>query len=162
MDERVRADSGTAALLDRIHAVTAGHLRTLEEQIAAVGGETGAAIKGAVASVTGTVAGIYDLLRKHPVSRMLRDDYTALSLASVGYSMLYTSALALRDLALANVGLRHLREKTPLILELSDTIPGVVLRELGKEMPDVDPRLADVARGNIREAWREKGKGDTT
>ena len=151
-DERVRGDEGIASVLDRIHAVTSTHLQTLEEHIAAVGSETGAALKGAVASVTGTVAGIYDLLRKHPMSRMLRDDYTALQLASVSYSMLYTTALALRDLAIANVALRHLQEKRPLLGELHDVIPAVVIRELSEEKAEVDISVLETARKNIREA----------
>ena len=152
-DDRVKADLSTAALLQRIYGITRGHLLTLEEHSAAVGGESGTAIKEAVASVAGTVAGVYDLLRKHPVSRMLRDDYTALSLASVGYSMLYTSALALRDPALANVALRHLREKAPLVIELSDVIPRVVVQEIEAGNPSADASVIETVRSNIRQAW---------
>ncbi len=152
-DDRVKADLSTVALLERIHTIAHGHLRTLEEHSAAVGAESGATIKGAVASVAGSVAGVYDLLRKHPVSRMLRDDYTMLSLAAVGYSMLYTTALALRDPALANVALRHLQETTPLVLELSNEIPRVVVQEVAADNPKVDASVLTIAQKDIRQAW---------
>jgi len=152
-DERVQADPRTAALVERIYSTTSVRLRTVEEHAAAFGAEKAAAIKGAVASVAGTVAGVYDLLRKHPVSRMLRDDYTALSLSAIGHSMLHTTGLTLRDLPIANIGLRHLREIAPLIMELSDVIPAVVVRELVEDDPMLDPTVAEVARENVRNAW---------
>jgi hypothetical protein len=152
-DERVQADPRTAHLVERIYNTTGTRLRTLEEHAAALGGETAAAIKGAVASVAGTVAGVYDLLRKHPVSRMLRDDYTALSLSAIGHSMLHTTGLTIRDLPIGNIGLRHLREIAPLIMELSDVIPSVVVRELVADDPDLDPSVAEIARVNVARAW---------
>lgn len=152
-DERVKLDGATTELVGRIHTTMHAQLMTLEEHAAGFGGESGAAIKEAVASVAGTVAGVYDKLRKHPVSRMLRDDYTALSLAAVGYEMLHTTALALRDLPVANVALRHLREVTPLIVELTQLIPGVVVREISEDHPDADASAADIARRNAVAAW---------
>src|SRR5688572_306028 len=74
-DERVQGDPNTAALLAQVYDITKAHLLTMENHAAAMGGD-GAGLKEAVASVAGTLAGIYDLVRKHPVSRMLRDDYT--------------------------------------------------------------------------------------
>jgi hypothetical protein len=152
-DERVRMDPGCAALIDRIHTTTRSHVITLENHASAIGGEPGATIKETVMTLTGALAGLYDKLRKHPVSRMLRDDSTALGLAATAYSMLYTTGLALRDLPVANVALRHLREVTPLVMELSEIIPRIVVKELAQDDSEIDMEVVDLARQNTRAAW---------
>lgn len=156
-DERVKMDPAVEALVVRIHDSTRARLNDMEAHAAALKAGTGGMIKEAVAGVTGALAGLYGKVRKHPVSRMLRDDYTALSLAATAYSMLYTTALAFRDLAVANVALRHLRGVTPLIMELSDIIPQVVMRELAEDDPSIDTASAELARTNTREAWTPSG-----
>ncbi len=153
-DERVTEDFSTAELIGRMHATTRTHLLTMENHAAAIGGETGGTIKEAISSVAGSIAGIYDMVRKHPVSRMLRDDYTAFSLAATAYSMLYTTALALREAAIANVALRHLNEITPLVMDLSRIIPAVVVRELAQDELDVDISVIPLAQENTTAAWR--------
>jgi hypothetical protein len=154
-DERVQADPRCAAVVGRIHTSTEARLTDLENHAAAIGSETGAVLKEAVAGVAGTLAGLYEKVRKHPVSRMLRDDYTALSLAATGYSMLHTTGLAFRDLAVANVALRHLRDVTPLVMELSSVIPGAVVRELAEDDASVDGSAAELAEKNTFEAWND-------
>jgi hypothetical protein len=154
-DERVKADAEISSLVERLYTTTKAHLLTMENHAAAIGGEPGTAIKEAVASVAGTIAGVYDWVRKHPVSRMLRDDYTALSLASIAYSMLHTTGLAHRELPIANVALRHLREIAPLIMELGKVIPGAVVRELAEDDASVDPTVTQLARDNTLSAWAE-------
>ena len=152
-DERVQADPDCAALVKQIHRATEARLLDLENHAAAIGSETGATIKEAVAGVAGTLAGLYDKVRKHPVSRMLRDDYTAMSLAATGYSMLHTTALAYRDIPVANVALRHLRDVTPHVMELSRIIPRVVVRELAEDDNSVDCSVSELAERNTLEAW---------
>ncbi|MGV3531159.1 MAG: hypothetical protein ACO1QR_02230 [Chthoniobacteraceae bacterium] len=152
-DERVQGEPRTAALIAQIYDTTKAHLLTMENHAAAMGGDTGGAIKEAVASVAGTLAGIYDLVRKHPVSRMLRDDYTALSLKATAYSMLYTTGLTLRETPIANVALRHLNETTPLVMQLSAAIPGIVVRELAEDGLDVDTSATPLAEEKTQAAW---------
>ena len=152
-DERVQALPEVAALVERIHEVTRAHVLTMENHAAAIGGEFGASVKEAVSSMAGVVAGLYDKVRKHPVSRLLRDDYTALSLSCTAYSMLYTTALALREAPVANVSLRHLHELTPLVMELSRIIPSVVLTELAQDDPDIDQTVLARAQSDTIAAW---------
>jgi hypothetical protein len=152
-DERVKAEPKCAALIGRIHATLQAHVQTLEEQAAAYKSETGAAIKGAITQAAGVLAGLYDKVRKHPVSRMLRDDHVALTLAATAYSMLHTTGLALREVPLATISLRHLKEITPLVMELGELIPSVVVRELAEDEADLDSGAAELARENIAEAW---------
>jgi hypothetical protein len=152
-DERVKADPACSALVEAIYEDTSARLRGIENHAAAIGGETGAVIKETVAGIAGTIAGLYDMVRKHPVSRMLRDDYTALSLAATGYSMLYTTALAVRDQPVANVALRHLQSITPLVMSLSKIIPGVVVKELAEDDPSIDTSVVELAQQKTEEAW---------
>ncbi|MHA3774557.1 hypothetical protein ACXR0O_23785 [Verrucomicrobiota bacterium sgz303538] len=152
-DERVQQDPECKALVDRIHTIARAHVLTMENHAAAVGEQFGASVKEAVSGVAGVVAGLYDKVRKHPVSRLLRDDYTALSLASTSYSMLYTTGLATRELPIANVALRHLQELTPLVIELSRIIPAVVLQELEKDDPEIDRSILGLAQENTLKAW---------
>jgi hypothetical protein len=42
---------------------------------------------------------------------MLRDDYTALNLAAIGYHMLHTTGMGLQNQATADLALRHLKDR---------------------------------------------------
>jgi hypothetical protein len=105
-------------------------------------------VKATVARLAGALAGMYDRVREHEASRMLRDDYTALSLIAVSYEMLHTSALALHEPNLAQLTLAHLQEITPLLTELARIIPHVVATELGG-----GSEIAAQAERNAREAF---------
>ena len=94
-----------------------------------------ATAKAAVATALGAFAGLYDKVRKDPVSRMLRDDYTALNMASFSYTMLHTTALAFHDEPVASLALKHLQDLTPLIMHLNEVVPHVVVKELQDEGP---------------------------
>ena len=67
--------------------------------------------------------------------------------------MLYTTALALRDLPVANVALRHLRAIPPDVMALSELIPDVVVRELAEDDPEIDRTAAELAKKNTNDAW---------
>lgn len=152
-DERVQQEAELKELIDRLHTTVRAHVLTMENHAAAVGEKFGSSVKDAVSTFTGALAGLYDKVRKHPVSRLLRDDYTALSLASTAYSMLYTTGLATRELPIANVALRHLQELTPLIKDLSRIIPMAVVKELAADDPEVDQSILSLAQENTRKAW---------
>ena len=91
-DRRVKADAQVLAVLQRVHRSCASRLHSLEKFADVLGTEMTGGIKEAVAAAAGVLAGLYDQIRCEPVSRMLRDDYTALCLASVSYTMLHTTA----------------------------------------------------------------------
>jgi hypothetical protein len=153
-DDRVKALPEVEEFLQRIHTILHAHVLTMENHSAAIGGEFGAGVKEVVSSFAGVLAGLYDKVRKHPVSRLLRDDYTALALGCTAYSMLHTTGLAVRELPIANVALRHLNELTPLIVELSRLIPKVVVTELAEDDPDIDRTAAELGSENTAKAWR--------
>jgi hypothetical protein len=153
-DDKLRAHRQSAALVDRIEQVLDRHLEALRQKLESKG-ETESTFKTAIGSIMGAAAGVYDKLRSERVSRMLRDDYTAISLATVCYEMLHASALAAGDQELAELAIRHLSDYTPLVMEISETIPFALVEELS-----VDGKLpanraaAEQAVANTKKAWQ--------
>lgn len=104
-------------------------------------------IKDTLASVSGTIAGKIDSAREDTVSKMLRDDYTSLSMIASGYTMLHTAALGADDQELADFTQSSLKAIAQLITETSKEIPHVVAEEL-----DIED-IAEQAENNTQEAW---------
>lgn len=154
-DNDVQNHTAAHQLITRMHSILAAQRVTMEKYAEEAGGGVGAALKEAVTTLTGALAGLYGKVRKHPLSRILRDNYTALSLACVAYEMLHATALGLRQKALADTALRHLRELTPLIVAITAIIPDVVLEELARDDASIDLSVAKQARENAIEAWRQ-------
>jgi hypothetical protein len=155
-DDRVKGDPQAKSIVENCASVLRQHVDVMETQSAALGGDAGGKVKGAVTSVAGVVAGLYDKLRKDPVSRMLRDDYTALNLAAISYVMLHSTALALRESSIASVALRHLRDLTPLIVRLNEIMPPVVIAELKSEGLPLTAEVAPEAVRNTQQAWSQE------
>lgn len=88
------------------------------------------------------------------VSRMLRDDYSALSLIAINNTLLHTTALALGCQEVAEIALRHLHNLAPLVIKMADLLPEIITRELRNESPDVDLTIAQTALKNTKLAWR--------
>ena len=116
-------------------------------------GKAGAAVKDAVMAAAGSLAGLFAKLRKHPVSKMLRDDITALNLAATAYSMLYTTAVAFDEEEMSAVALEHLNTLPEQIMEMTRLLPGVVVEELEKEHGPVNEEAAELATEAIQQAW---------
>jgi hypothetical protein len=152
-DERTKDNARVRDLLAKIKNAQGRHVAALEGHVTRLGSEAGAAVKQAVGSAAGVVAGLYDKVRKDPVSRMLRDDYTALNLAAISYIMLHTTALAFRNQAVADTALSHLQDLTPIIMGLNAVVPYVVAEELTDD-GSVDPSAAPTAVENTQRAWK--------
>ncbi len=117
-------------------------------------GDLKEAVKEAVTGALGVVAGFYDQLRStDKVSRMIRDSYTATSLAAVSYHMLYTSALALKADDLAQLAIGNLEDLTGLIGRLSEAVCTVVAAELGDEDKAIDATVGQQAVRRTQQAW---------
>lgn len=139
-------------LLSRIRASSEEHLEELHRLVEYYGG-TSSALNGAVTVMTGTALAVANKLRPHLASRILRDDYVALSTNAVGYESLHATGLALGCKRTSDIALRHLRNDAGLILEISQAILPVVVHELGEEH-EVKPGAAGYACMNVKQAWR--------
>lgn len=153
-DEGVQKDATVSGLIQRLQVTAKSQSQRLEGELNRFGAPASDGVKGLLAAVAGSVAGLYDRMRSNTVSRMLRDDYTALSLAVVSNSMLHVTALAADDSALAATALRNMEELAPLIVEVGEAILPVVELELSQEFP---PRsgAAGTALQNVRSVWKK-------
>ena len=134
---------------------TRRHAERLEQHLATLGSQDSFVDKAkeGVSSLFGIAAGVVDAVRTHPVSKDLRDDYTAGSLAVIGYVMLRTTALACNDQTTAQLAQTQMNETVEMLQWIARTIPEVVVRELEEErdiqlQPDAarqvtsDPKLS--------------------
>lgn len=158
-DDKVTSLPRASSLVSRIEETLDNHIAALENHLEQSGGDAAAPVKDAVTSALGVAAGLYDKVRDEKVSKMLRDNYTALSLAAISYEMLHTTGLALNDQATADLALRHLKNWTPLIMQLSEVTPEVVARELQDDGFGVDSSVAAEARRMTQKAWQVETAG---
>jgi hypothetical protein len=153
-DDDIKQFPETLQLVGRLETTLKSHVEALNRQLPGESGGAGGAVKQAVTGMLGAIAGLYDKVRKDTASRALRDDYTALSLASVSYGMLHTTALGLAQGTVADLARTHLEEINLLIMDLAFVTPRVVLKELAFEGYTIDSGVADRAVKNLEETWR--------
>lgn len=151
-DAEVQKDSKVANLIGRLHQLANSQSMALKLELERYGTGAKDPLKHAVAALTGAMAGIYDKLRPNPVSRMLRDDYTALSLAMVSNSMLHVTALAAEDERTARLAEANMEQIAPLIIELGEAVLPVVEQELRAEFTP-KPGTAEASLKVVRRIW---------
>jgi len=153
------ANVGVArALIDRIASIGQSHIVALEARLKELGGNPSHPLKAAWAGLVGAGASAVGGARKTKVSKYLRDDHTALSLASISYTMLYTTAVGLGDTTTASLAMRHLGDIAPIIMEISDGIPTVVLQELRDDGETVRGEAADTVRRELDAVWHASAR----
>ncbi|SMO53232.1 hypothetical protein [Gracilimonas mengyeensis] len=135
-------------LLHDIDLALSGQLKKLEGMDDLLNDSTKSSIKETFAAFTGAIAGALDTQRKDAVSKMLRDDYTALSMIATGYTMLHTAALGADHQELADFTKESLTQIAALITQTSEVIPHAVADEL--EIGGV----AEQAEKNTQECWK--------
>ncbi|WP_035613439.1 hypothetical protein [Haloferula sp. BvORR071] len=153
-DDRVQGHIELSALLDRIVTGAESRIARLKELSKEEGGQLGATIKEGVTAVTGSLAGVYDKFRQHPLSRMVRDDIAALDVLAISYSMLLTLGLAAGHAGTAILAEEGLKDCPPIIVALTGLLPVIVAQELSADAPLANPAAAQVAQAAIREAWQ--------
>ncbi len=156
--EKAGASAMASALLAEMRASNDAHIDALQRRLEELGGDPASGVKSGWASLIGAGAATIDAVRKTPVSKGLRDDYAAFNLAAIGYTMLHTTALALRDGETAEMARRHLFDSARIAMRIAESMPEVVLRELHDDGVRVDTGVADEARKNTEESWRRAGE----
>jgi ferritin-like metal-binding protein YciE len=150
------ADFGEALTIIRDMKSTMAAQRTaLESRLENLGGHPAAGIKSAWSTLLGAGAAAIGSVRKTKVSKNLRDDYTALGLASISYTMLHATAMGLGDEITATLAQRHLEQTAALVVRISKAIPAVVLQELRDDGEAVRVNAADVSAKLTHEAWQQ-------
>ena len=114
------------------------------------------AIKKVGSNIAGLGAAAIDLVRTEGMPKNLRDDYTATSLAAIGYVMLHTTALSLGDREVADLAHRHLKDHARSVMRLHNVIPSAVIAFLQHDgLPARRDVLQEVSR-NIETVWRDE------
>lgn len=131
-----------ANLIAQAVEVLRNHITRLDLRITTLAGTTDA-LRAATSSMSGAFSGFFSKIRSHDTSKMLRDDYTLLSLASIGYVMLHTSALALRRTDVAEMAMQHHQDLAPLVQEIALTLPHLVLRNLSRSFGSLNSAAAE-------------------
>ena len=145
------------SLTGRLKNLTDAHVQALDARLESLGGHPSNPVKSAWSGLLGAGAAAVGSVRKTKVSKNLRDDYTALSLASAGYTMLHTTALGLNDAQTADLAREHLADVGTLIMRINSVLPSFVLAELQQEGANVMPAVAETAERDAESAWQEAG-----
>lgn len=146
-------DEEVIELLHELDKKASSHVKSLERHVDRLEGELKSDIKTKLASFAGSIAGLIDAARNDTMSKMVRDDYTALSMITIGYTMLHTHALAEEDEILAELTQKNLTDCTSMITEISKVVPLAVAREM---IDDADraEEIGNKALENTQAAWK--------
>lgn len=113
-------------------------------------------IKRAGSAVLGLGAAAVDLVRREGLPKNLRDDYTAFSLATIGYVMLYTTGLSLEDREVAELARQHFADYAEAVTRLHNIVPAAVIRYLKEDgLPVQENVLPEISRA-IEEVWHSQ------
>jgi len=143
--------------LKQIHHKVERHisdLRSLSQRRTA--GGPADLIKRAGSAVLGLGAAAIDLVRREGLPKNLRDDYTAFSLATIGYVMLYTTGLGLDDREVAELARQHFADYADAVTRLHNIVPAAVIRFLEEDgLPVRAEVLPEISR-TIEEVWHSE------
>jgi ferritin-like metal-binding protein YciE len=131
-------------------------LKALTERRVEGGQALADVLKRAGSAVLGAGAAAVDFVRNEKLPKNLRDDYTATSLAAIGYVMLHTTALSLGDREVADLAHRHLRDHARSVMRLHNVIPGAVIQFLQNDgLPARADALSEIST-NLESVWRDE------
>ena len=156
--EDLKSYPDVVAELRQIHRKVEHHisdLRGLSDRRQA-GGIT-ESVKRAGSAVLGAAA--FDMVRSEKLPKNLRDDYTALSLASIGYVMLHTTALTLDDREVADLAQQGFTDYAGAVSRLQAIIPGAVVAFLRQEGHSVREDVIPQVRRTIEQVWQSQSSG---
>ncbi|HEY0069241.1 MAG TPA: DUF892 family protein [Chloroflexia bacterium] len=139
-------------LLVRVRDGLETQTNSLRDRLEALGGKPTSPLKELAASALGVAAGVIDKLRAEEVSKDLRDDYTALGLVNISYTMLITTSLACGDRETADLCFNNLKETAGYEMEIGKVISYAVVRDLG-DLADLDPTAVEEGQRMYSEAW---------
>ena len=135
-------------------SLTDSHVTALNQLLEQLGGHAASPVKSAWSSLLGVGAAAIDSVRKTKVSKSLRDDSTALGLATISYTMLHATAVGLGDTATSNLAKRHLADYARCVMSITQVMPAVVLQELQADGESVATGAAETIRQDTNDIWK--------
>jgi ferritin-like metal-binding protein YciE len=152
--EKVKDHPKAQAAVRRFHGTVRTQRDAMKAHLDALDSGTSGTLKSAVSDLFGMAAGVIDMVRTEPASKLLRDDYTAFNLAAMGYHMLYGTSLMLNDQKTAALAERHHRAYTDMVQDINQIILSVVADELRKDGLKLNEKAMDSATETMNEDWR--------
>jgi ferritin-like metal-binding protein YciE len=149
-------DPEAHAAVQRFHDMVKTHRDSLKALQEEVGTTAGNPIIAAGSTLLGKAAGVINLVRTEGISKSLRDDYAAFSLAAISYSMLHTTALGLGNQKVAKMAESYLTDYAGAIERINEVMPGVVARELEKDDHRVQNGTVEATRTMVGKAWNSR------
>jgi hypothetical protein len=146
-----------ATTLKEFHLIAQRHLRDLEaledDRPDDLGVELSDLVKRFATTVAGLGTAAIDMLRAEKVPKNLRDDFAAFSMATIGYTMLYSTARALGEDRVATLAESHLRDYANAMRRLSELMPATVVGMLRADGLTVDDQALAGIEDSVRQAW---------
>ena len=160
LDHQLKLESNSTAvtgLIRELHdSVRDDKKRAVAFQESA-GSTAGNPVIKAGSELLGKAAGLIDRMRNDSVAKALRDDYTALNHLAVSYSMLHTTAMALKNDKAKSFAEEGLRTMAKLVQRINDVMPEAVFQELvdNEDVDVMDPNVVAECRDEINRIWKE-------
>jgi ferritin-like metal-binding protein YciE len=146
-----------ATTLKELHLTAQRHLkelRTLEDdRTDDIGMELSDLVKRVATTIAGLGTAAIDMLRAEKVPKNLRDDFAAFAMATIGYTMLYSTARALGEERVATLAEAHLRDYAHAMRRLSELMPATVVGALRADGLTVDDQALAGIEDAVRQAW---------
>lgn len=145
-----------ASVLRELAATSEAHaqaLRSLAERREQGGQGIAEVVKKAASSVLGMGAAAIDFVRTEKTPKNLRDDYAAVSLATVGYLMLETTATTLNDSETATLAHSHLRDYAQATMALFHVVPDSVVEFLAEEGYPINNEVTEQIHDSVGDVW---------
>jgi ferritin-like metal-binding protein YciE len=143
-------------VIQQIRQQNDSHVASLEQCLDQLGGHAASPVKSAWASLLGSAANAIGGSRKTKVTKWLRDDYTALSLAAISYTLLHATAVGLGDTKVASLARQGLSDYSRSIMQINQVLPEVVLGELRDDGESVATGAAETIRQQTNEIWKSQ------
>ena len=149
-------DPEAHAAVQGFHDTVKAHRDGLKALREDVGTTAGNPIIAVGSTLLGKAAGVIDQARTEGISKCLRDDFAAFSLAVISYSMLHTAATGLGNQNVAKVVEKNLTVYAGAIERINEVMPSVVVRELRKDGHEPSGDAAAVTNKAVADAWNAK------
>jgi ferritin-like metal-binding protein YciE len=144
------------AVVQSLKTQNEAHQAALKQCLDNLGGHPASPVKSAWSSLLGGAAAAIGAARKTKVTKWLRDDYTALNLAAMSYTLLHATAVGLGDSATAAVAKQGLADYARSVMQINQCIPDVVLGELREDGETVQTGAAETIRRQTNEVWKSQ------
>jgi hypothetical protein len=144
-------------LVSTLASQNTAHEAALRACLESLGGHPASPIKSAWSTLLGDAASAVGGSRKTKVTKYLRDDYTALSLATMSYTLLHSTAVGVGNASVAALALQGLSDYAGSVMEINQVVPGVVLAELREDGENVAVGSAETIVQQTNAVWQRQG-----